>query len=368
MINRLNYEIWFLDFSEGNLNNEDKKQLFAFLDSNPDLKHELESFEIFKLENENTVFSLKDNLKKIIAIDMVEGLDEFEVLAIKKVEGEISQNEIEVLDHLVEISDSRKKELDAFEKTKLFSDEKLNFAHRESLKKRSGIVRLIYNYSASIAAAVLIIIFFTSIFNTGEDGNDKSIVSESKDEKSIPNSALASNDLIKPDNVQDEIAKNLENSIVFQNKLRNSDLNSPAIVNSSGTVKNNSENQNEITAGSRIATNLKTLNSESTTLGKSPMMHYIDYSAGKNPDIAINDNSSIVKALTPKEFFIKTVKNKLNMEDNDYSSLNTMDVVSAAVDKSKIASLDFSKNETDNSREFAFNIGSLSFSRKWTRE
>jgi hypothetical protein len=45
-----------------------------------------------------------------------------------------------------------------------------------------------------------------------------------------------------------------------------------------------------------------------------------------------------------------------------------MDVVSAAVDKSKIASLNYSKNEADDSRELAFNIGSLSFSRKWSKE
>ena len=89
--------MWFLDHSEGKLNDHDKELLSDFLDSNPDLKEEFESFEIFELNKSDLVFTGKTSLKKQINIENIEGLDEFEMLAIKKIEGNISENELDVL-------------------------------------------------------------------------------------------------------------------------------------------------------------------------------------------------------------------------------------------------------------------------------
>ena len=371
MINRLNYEIWFLDYSEGNLCNEDKDHLFSFLESNPDLKEEFESFQIFELEDEKSVFGNKHNLKKQITIDQIEGLDEFEILAIKKIEGEISGDEQEFLDHLVELSESRRQELKAFEQTKLVLIEKISFEAKESLKKKSGIMRMIFNYSSSIAAAVLLIIFFSSIIRFDEERSDNFVNSIVKNENSYPNSTLSSNDLIKPNIQQSDVSRNYQNYEDPEKLLypgSNTGVKHEGKTDQSGLVLNNNYNRTDILPGARITTYLKELNKVFTALDKNPKPQYIDYSSGRNAEIAVNEIGSVVPALTPKEFFIKTIKNKLDIKDNDYSRLNTMDVVSAAVDKSKFASINYEKNDADDSKEFAFNIGSLSFSRKWSTE
>ena len=40
-IDRSNYEIWFIDWLDGNLNSLQVEQLKLFLDQNPDLREEL---------------------------------------------------------------------------------------------------------------------------------------------------------------------------------------------------------------------------------------------------------------------------------------------------------------------------------------
>src|SRR6185436_9659089 len=65
MINRSNYEAFFLDFHEGNLSEAEKRDVVAFVESNPDLAEEFESFKlIFVEQSEGLKFPGKENLKK----------------------------------------------------------------------------------------------------------------------------------------------------------------------------------------------------------------------------------------------------------------------------------------------------------------
>jgi len=48
-INRNNYEAYFLDFAEGNLSEEERANVLDFIRANPDLREELEEFEIIEL-------------------------------------------------------------------------------------------------------------------------------------------------------------------------------------------------------------------------------------------------------------------------------------------------------------------------------
>ncbi len=64
-INRENYEICFIDYFDGNLNETDIAALMDFLKDNPDLKKEFDSFENINLNyDENIVFQDKSMLKK----------------------------------------------------------------------------------------------------------------------------------------------------------------------------------------------------------------------------------------------------------------------------------------------------------------
>ena len=44
MINRTNYEIYFIDYFDGRLDEKSQKELFAFLKANADLKDEFDRF------------------------------------------------------------------------------------------------------------------------------------------------------------------------------------------------------------------------------------------------------------------------------------------------------------------------------------
>ncbi len=60
-----NYEEWMIDYIEGNLSNDQRKQLAEFLEFHPELKAELELFGQTKLQPDtNLVFANKDLLKK----------------------------------------------------------------------------------------------------------------------------------------------------------------------------------------------------------------------------------------------------------------------------------------------------------------
>ena len=64
-LNIYNYEAFYLDFLDGNLNQEDVAQLFRFLDENPSLKIEEENFDEIINFNERLDDSFKNELKQV---------------------------------------------------------------------------------------------------------------------------------------------------------------------------------------------------------------------------------------------------------------------------------------------------------------
>lgn len=65
-INKYNYEAFFLDFIEGNLSPENRKELFEFLGKHPEYKSELNYFNPVYLETEEAVYTGKAHLKKAV--------------------------------------------------------------------------------------------------------------------------------------------------------------------------------------------------------------------------------------------------------------------------------------------------------------
>ena len=63
-ISIFNYEAFYLDFLEGNLNEEDTALLMAFLEANPDLKMEDDSLPTFEAEEFELDDALKNDLKQ----------------------------------------------------------------------------------------------------------------------------------------------------------------------------------------------------------------------------------------------------------------------------------------------------------------
>lgn len=114
-INRNNYEAWFLDYIEGNLSAEREAMLLLFLEHNPDLKQELEGFEMISLSDDQPSFELKDTLKKTDE----KTLERFESLSIGSLENINSAEESDELNRMLKEMPALEKELLQFYKTKI---------------------------------------------------------------------------------------------------------------------------------------------------------------------------------------------------------------------------------------------------------
>ncbi len=169
-INRNNYEVYFLDYHEGNLKGMETEELFAFLDANPDLADEFNSFELITL-NESAMegFPMKDSLKKntISATNCQDYLIAF-------VEGDLNEREIKEVNYFLKTNPYFQRELDMLKKTKLVPDKSIQYFGKSSLKKKEKrIIPMLYRY-LSVAASVLIIIgvyFYSNKFKKDEHTN-----------------------------------------------------------------------------------------------------------------------------------------------------------------------------------------------------
>lgn len=168
-INKDNYEAFYLDYLEGNLNELESVSLFNYLDANPELKAELE-----------------DDVLEYTLVPDTAHLNSFEKDDLKNFDcllGEICLNNVNdfiIADLENTISEDKKKELDEFiakhqlekEKayffaTKLKPNNSEVYKHKNELKKKGKIIPLFIKI-ASVAAVGLM--FFNLIgFNNSEE-------------------------------------------------------------------------------------------------------------------------------------------------------------------------------------------------------
>lgn len=153
MINRENYETYFIDYLEGNLDELLVNDFIEFLQNNPDLKEELSLFETVSVEPENVSFSKKEKLYK----EKYDSEKEFDKAAIACLEGDISKKEKTKLYAHISKHPEKKRAIILFGKTKLQPDESIVFSNKKSLYKRSG--RKIFLLWSGRIAAILILAF-----------------------------------------------------------------------------------------------------------------------------------------------------------------------------------------------------------------
>jgi hypothetical protein len=156
-INKNNYEAYFLDFVEGSLTPSQKAEMDLFLIHHPELKSELDDFELLELEAESVLdCGLKASIKK----EETTGLSELEYLIISEIEGTSSNEEKKKLAALIKIDSSIEKEIEAYAKTKLSKSENLVFPNKNALLKRPGKLIYLFRYASAAAAAVLAFVYF----------------------------------------------------------------------------------------------------------------------------------------------------------------------------------------------------------------
>mgnify|MGYP006896933878 CR=1 FL=1 len=173
-ITRHNYEAFFIDYIEGNLTSSKKNEFISFLDSNPDIKEELQSWEqVRMIPDTNIQFAEKSTLKKTHSI--FPGESPFEELCIAKTEGDLTESEAALFDQYIKEEPEKAKIYNHYTQIKLTPDESIVFSEKENLKaKKSKLVKLNYQHILALAASIALIVgLFLSTSTDSSINNDK---------------------------------------------------------------------------------------------------------------------------------------------------------------------------------------------------
>lgn len=164
-INKGNYELFFVDYFDGNLSEELTRALFAFLQKHPDLKAEFESFEPVVLPPENITYPGKASLKKQQVVPTGSINEEnYERFLIAYTENDLTKQDELLLQQFLEKNPSLREEPEKYAKLKLHPDKDIIFENKEGLKKQRALVPLkrpVFWY----AAASVLLLFSLFYFN-----------------------------------------------------------------------------------------------------------------------------------------------------------------------------------------------------------
>jgi hypothetical protein len=195
-ISRDNYEIWFLDYLEGGLNEKGKEEVRLFLKNNPDLACQLDAFMPTLSMDPAISYPDKGRLKKALYDDPAC----FENTAIAAMEGDLSGEEQILFEEWLAKNPAQQKFVAQLKNCKLQPDFRISFPGRDRLKKK----RVILNYWIQTASAAAILLLALLFFYPEKKSNvqvaslpDKTIVPQ-QDTPSGKTAAVSEPSKLKP--------------------------------------------------------------------------------------------------------------------------------------------------------------------------
>ncbi len=164
-INLNNYEVYLIDYLDGNLSVEVEKELMLFLEKHPEIKSEFENFEEVTISHENFVFDDKDSLKrkKIIATENINE-NNYEEFFVAYYEKDLSENSNAEVLNFVEKNPELEKEFQ-LHKSLILEVENIEFQDKDKLKKRRTIAVWQYQALATAASIAILLSFFFFLNN-----------------------------------------------------------------------------------------------------------------------------------------------------------------------------------------------------------
>ena len=151
---RSNYEIWFTDWLDGNLSDQQAEELRAFLRENPDLGEELNSLATVSLKPPELVFKGKQKLLKP-ASRLSD--TQFGHLCIAKLENDLSPEQTAEIDELTATDVLRKREHDLIMGLKL-TPPAVTYRHKGRIRKLTPAARILRISLVTLSAAATIAI------------------------------------------------------------------------------------------------------------------------------------------------------------------------------------------------------------------
>jgi len=158
-----NYEEWMMDYLDGNLDDQQSKEMEAFLLKNPHIADELEDLPHFQLEK-NETNCLDSSLKSSLLFQESENInsENFENHFAAYYENDLEEPEQKELKEFLEKNPFLGKEFEDFELLKLQADTSIQFPDKNKLFKAEKKTIPLWFWSG-LAAAILIIGFYILI-------------------------------------------------------------------------------------------------------------------------------------------------------------------------------------------------------------
>lgn len=172
-ISIFNYEAFYLDHLEGNLNEEDTALLLNFLSDHPELALEVDDLPTLSSEEEESVVPSFEHLKQIDYDNDVISIANLETFAIAHTEKQLSEVKENELSAFIANNEEAKALINVYESSKLVPDTSIVFNDKESLKRRTVIP--IWRYAA-IAASIVGVVFAVQVWNSNGNSINSNIV------------------------------------------------------------------------------------------------------------------------------------------------------------------------------------------------
>lgn len=180
-ITRENYEAYFIDYLEGNLDESLVDRFIEFLQENPDLKEELKLFKPVTLSPEEVTFQPKNKLYKS-KYDIEE---EFNIAAVAEIEGDLDEEETAAFVKYLDAHPEKQKDRLLFEKTILYVDENIRFPGKNRLYK-NPVRKIVLSWAGRVAAVLVLgLAIFNLINRTAETNVQENQVAQTDLPKNI---------------------------------------------------------------------------------------------------------------------------------------------------------------------------------------
>jgi hypothetical protein len=166
-IDRSNYEIWFIDWVDNNLDQSQLDELTMFLDQNPDLKNEFNEFVEIRLVNEDIKYASKNNLRRSASELSPE---QFEYLCAAFFENDLTEQQKDELMVTVTGDREKSKTFEAMGRLRLKAPS-LQYSGKKALLRKTAFekaVRISWITLAAAAAVAAFVVTYPLIRNNGE--------------------------------------------------------------------------------------------------------------------------------------------------------------------------------------------------------
>ena len=215
-IDRSNYEIWFTDWLDGNLNDQQTEQLNLFLSENPDLKEELKEMDSYPIIPPEAGFKGKSGLIRTLS-DITD--IQFDYLCAANAENDLSHEELEELSQITAIDPHRRIIADRFIKLKLLPPD-IIYANKNRLLRKTPLQKALRLSAALFSAAATVALLITlSVFISGnEQESTENITQLITDAGGAENPAMPhQKDNTAPESEQTRVAEIVQKPSTFAN-------------------------------------------------------------------------------------------------------------------------------------------------------